>query len=86
MPLRFTERFVKQYERLPRSIQRKADKALRLLDADFRHPGLRSHPMEGTGEIFEAHVDAKYRMTFERHGDVFVMRNVDNHDECLKDP
>ena len=86
MPLRFTERFVKQYERLPRSIQRKVDKALRLLDADFRHPGLRSHPMEGMGEIFEAYVDAKYRMTFERHGDVFVMRNVDNHDECLRNP
>ncbi len=86
MPLRFTERFVKQYERLPRTIQRKVDKALHLLDADFRHPGLRSHPVEGVGEIFEAYVDAKYRMTFERHGDVFLMRNVDNHDECLKNP
>ncbi len=86
MPFQFTERFVKQYERLPRTIQRKVDKALRLLDADFRHPGLRSHPVEGIGDIFEAYVDAKYRMTFERHGNVFVMRNVDNHDECLKNP
>ncbi len=86
MRIRFTERFVKQYERLPRTIQRKVDKALRLLDADFRHPGLRSHPVEGIGDIFEAYVDAKYRMTFERYGDVFVMRNVDNHDECLKNP
>ncbi len=86
MPIQFTERFVRQYERLPKTIQRKVDKALRLLDADFRHPGLRSHPVEGIGDIFEAYVDAKYRMTFERYGDVFVMRNVDNHDECLKNP
>ena len=86
MPIQFTERFVKQYERLPKTIQRKVDKALRLLDADFRHPGLRSHPVEEVGEIFEAYVDAKYSMTFERYGDVFVMRNVDNHDECLKNP
>ncbi len=86
MPIQFTERFVKQYERLPKTIQRKVDKALRLLDADFRHPGLRSHPVEAVGGIFEAYVDAKYRMTFERYGDVFVMRNVDNHDECLKNP
>ncbi len=86
MPLRFTERFVKQYERLPKTVQRKADKALRLLDEDFRHPGLRSHPVEGVTEIFEAYVNAKYRMTFERHGNVFIMRNVDNHDECLKNP
>jgi hypothetical protein len=86
MPIRFTARFVKQYERLPNTIQRKGDKALRLLDADFRHPGLRSHPVEGVGEIFEAYVDAKYRMTFERHGNMFLMRNVDNPDECLKNP
>jgi hypothetical protein len=23
-------------------------------------------------------------MTFERHSDTFVMRNVDNHDKCLR--
>jgi len=89
MPIQYTERFVKQYERLPKTIQRKVDKALRLLDADFRHPCLRSHPVEGeegTEAVFEASVDAKYRMTFQRHGDVLLMRNVDNHDECLKNP
>ncbi len=86
MPLQFTERFVKQYERLPDTIQRKVAKALRLLDADFRHPGLRSHPIERLQGIYETYVDAKYRMTFERYEDVFLMRNVDNHDECLKNP
>lgn len=86
MPIQPTERFVKQYERLPKTIQRKVDKALRLLDADFRHPGLRSHPVEGAEAVFEAAVDAKYRMTFQRHGNVLIMRNVDNHDECLKNP
>ena len=86
MSLQFTERFVRQYERLPEAMQRKVDKALRLLNADFRHPGLRSHPVEGMEGVFEAYVDAKYRMTSERYGNVFLMRNVDNHDECLKNP
>jgi mRNA-degrading endonuclease YafQ of YafQ-DinJ toxin-antitoxin module len=86
MPIQLTERFVKQYERLPKTIRHKVDKALRLLEMDFRHPGLRSHPVEGTGGIFEADVDAKYRMTLERHSDVLIMRNVDNHDECLRNP
>ena len=86
MPVRFTERFAKQYQRLPRTVQNKVDKALSLLDGDFRHTGLRSHPLEGTGGVFEAYVDAKYRMTFERKSDVLIMRNVDNHDECLKNP
>ncbi len=86
MPIKYSPRFAQQYGRLPVTMQRKADKALSLLNADFRHPGLRSHPVEGTQGIFEAYVDAKYRMTFERHGDTFVMRNIDNHDECLRNP
>ena len=86
MPIELTERFVRQYTRLPDKICRKVNKALLLLDTDFRHPGLRSHPIEGIPHIFEAYVDKQYRMTFERRGDTFIMRNVDNHDECLRTP
>jgi 5S rRNA maturation endonuclease (ribonuclease M5) len=86
VPIELTERFVRQYILLPETIRRKVNKALVLLDADFRHPGLRSHPIESVSHIFEAYVDRKYRMTFERRGDTFIMRNVDNHDECLRTP
>lgn len=86
MPIELTERFVKQYAHLPKVIQLKVDKALAILDADFRYPGLRSHPVKSAPGIIEAYVDRKYRMTFERHGDTFVMRNVDNHDDCLRQP
>lgn len=86
MPIEFTNRFVKQYTGLPSAIQNKVDKALRLLDNDFRHPGLRSHPVERAPGIFEAYVDDKYHMTFERKRDIFIIRNVDNHDDCLKNP
>lgn len=86
MPVEFTERFIRQYALLPKTIQRKVDKALVFLDSDFRHPGLRSHPIESAPGVFEAYVDIKYRMTFERYGDTSVMRNVDSHTECLKQP
>jgi hypothetical protein len=86
MPIQLTEHFVKQYARLPKLIQQKVDKALMLLDTDFRHPGLRSHPLEGSPGIMEAYVDRKYRLTFERRSDNLIMRNVDNHDDCLRQP
>ena len=86
MPIRTLPRFDEQYERLPKVVRLKVDKALRLLDADFRHPGLCSHAVLGFPGVFEAYVDDKYRMTFERRGDTFIMRNVDNHDECLRNP
>lgn len=86
MPVRYLSRFRKQYAELPMMTQKKVDKAIEFLDADFRHPGLRSHPVQGHLGIFEAYVDDKYRMTYERQGDILIMRNVDNHDECLKNP
>ena len=86
MPIESSPRFVRQYGLLPLAIRKKVKKAMRLLDADFRYPGLRSHTVQGSPGIFEAYVDAKYRMTFERRGDTFIMRNVDNHDECLENP
>jgi len=86
VPIELTHRFVKQYAMLPAAIRVKVDKALLQLDSNFRWPGLRSHPVEGTDGIFEAYVDRKYRMTFQRRGDAFVMRNVDKHDACLHNP
>jgi hypothetical protein len=46
MPIQLTHRFILQYGQLPVMIQQKIDKAIRLLDADFRHPGLHSHPVK----------------------------------------
>jgi len=86
MPLELTERFLGQYSQLPATIRKKVDRALLLLNTDFRHPGLRSHPIESIPGVFEASVDRKYRMTYERRGNTLIIRNVDNHDECLKNP
>ncbi len=86
MPVKLSERFAAKYEKLPATLRVKVDKALVLLDTNFRHPGLRSHRVQGLEDIYEAYIDQKYRMTYERRGDTLVMRTVDNHDECLKNP
>jgi len=86
MPIVFTDRFVRAYDRLPDEVRQKVKKALRLLDSDARHPSLRVHPIRGHPGIYEARVDQKYRMSFEFDGDDQIMRNMDNHDECLKSP
>jgi len=86
VPIVITERFAVAYARLPSHVQKKVDKALRLLDADFRHPSLRTRPIEGTRGIYEARVDQKHRMTYEREGDRLIMRTVGTHDETLTKP
>ena len=86
MPIELTQRFVQQYGKLAASIRKKVDKSILLLDSDFRHAGLKTHPVQSAPGIFEASVDSRYRMTYERRGDVLLLRNVDNHDEFMRNP
>jgi mRNA-degrading endonuclease RelE of RelBE toxin-antitoxin system len=58
-----SETFRKQLARLPKDIQKKVLKAMRLLAEDPRHPSLQTKPIEGAPGIYEARVDQRYRMT-----------------------
>ena len=86
MPLILTERFVRAYADLPVNVQKRVDKALRLLESNFRHPGLQTHQVEGSRGIYEARVDLKHRLTYERRGNDLVLRMVGGHEETLKNP
>jgi len=86
VPIIFSERFLKAYDQLPLEIRKKVKKALSLLDSNPRHPSLQVHPIKGYRGIYEARLDQKYRMSFQFDGENKIMRNVDNHNECLKNP
>lgn len=82
-----TQTFLECYARLPKSIQKKVNKAIRLLAEDPRYPSLRSKPIEGAPGIYEARVDWQYRLTYERlPGNVLRLRVVGKHDNVLKNP
>ena len=85
-----TERFKQAFKVLPKEIQKKAVRALRLLAEDPFYPSLVVKKVQGASGIWEARIDLKYRMTFqldeEEGKSVCLLRNVDNHDECLKNP
>ena len=77
---------MRAYDRLPPDVQEDVVRALRLLDQNWRHPGLRARRLSGHRDIFYARVDRNHRLTYERRGDVLVLRNVGRHDETLKNP
>jgi len=86
MTIQRTARFYKAYLTLPSSIRDKIDRAILLLDENWHHPGLRARKLSGYRGIFYARVDRDHRLTYERRGDVLVLRNVGRHDETLKNP
>lgn len=81
------ESFWGYMDALPLKIRKKVLKAIRLLAEDPRHNSLRTKPIQGAPGIYEARVDAKYRLSYERiPGDILRLRVVGNHDEVLKNP
>lgn len=90
MLFRRTERFKKAFRSLPMPIQEKALKVFRLMQKNPFHPSLYVKKIRGANEIWEGRIDRQYRFTFQvvKQDDqtIIVFRNIDNHDECLKNP
>jgi len=85
--IRFTRRFLKSFAHLPAPVQEKIKKQIAWLAENPRHPSLQTKPIQGAPGIYEARVDADYRLTYERDADdTLVLRVVGKHDETLKKP
>lgn len=77
-----TNKFQKQYRKLDPLIQKKVQKALRLLSRNTRHASLQTKRMHGV-EAWEARADYHYRLTFDIVGEYIVLYTVGMHDEGL---
>ena len=90
--LRRSERFLKAFKALPRDIQGKVIKAFALFQENREHPSLVIKKIKGMEGVWEGRIDKQYRFTFHYETDkatgetICVFRNVDNHEECLKNP
>lgn len=86
MRFQFTRRFQRGYALLTGEDAARVRKSLRFLAENPRQPGLRVNKIQGADGIWEARAGLSVRMTFERRGDVIVLRNVGSHDEALIKP
>lgn len=70
-----TERFRKDYRRLPPEIRERVAKALEQFVKNPRHPSLHAKKMEGAAGIWELRVSDNYRITFQfLEGDALLRR------------
>ena len=86
MRLAITDRFRQVYQELTAEEQALADKALRLLADNLRHPSLQVKKIKGTEGIWEARASRSIRLTFQVHGDLLVLRTIGQRDEALGRP
>lgn len=80
MKLRPTERFAKDYARLPQRLQDRVDKALGLLFENPGHPSLQIKKIKGYENRWEGRVTLQYRFVFGIEGDTYLLLRVGTHD------
>ena len=85
--IRYSDKFLEQFNELPENVKKKVRKAIRLLAEDPKHRSLRSKPIQGAKGVYEASPDMHYRMTYERlPDDTLLLRVIGLHDDALKNP
>jgi mRNA-degrading endonuclease YafQ of YafQ-DinJ toxin-antitoxin module len=81
----WTPLFACDFQNLPGDVQARAERIIRLLAENPRHPSLRSKKMQGVENIWEASVTLSYRITYEVRGETLVLRRVGTHDILRKE-
>ena len=77
---RFSKRFKKEYNTLPKEIQIAFDKKLALFLEDMTHPSLRVKRIQETKHRWEGSVTKNYRFTFEFIENTVLFRTIGTHD------
>ena len=85
MNLYYTKNFIRDYQRLPQSIQKITDKQLENMLSNPQHPSLGIKKMKDPRQIWEGRITKSYRFTFQFESDVYILRRIGTHD-ILKKP
>jgi hypothetical protein len=80
--IRLDPSFGKRLKKKETSLQGAILETVKRLGDDPLHPGLHTHPIQGTKnpKVFEAYVDQKNRVTWHWEDGVIVLLNHCNHD------
>jgi len=81
-----TNNFKRRYNKKGRAARESIENTIRLLVDNIGHPGLHTHKVKSTKNIFEAYIDDSTRLTFEYGEDKLILRNNCTHSAVLRKP
>lgn len=82
----YTHTFKKGFKQLPNEVKSQAKKQIIFLLKNSGHPSLRTKKIQGTTKIWEARVSKGYRFTFQKQGNMLILRKIKKHNHTLKRP
>lgn len=79
MKIRLTDKAIKQYRRLPKNLQGKADKQFEYLCIDSNHPSLNVKKYQGYENLWQGRIDKAYRFYFHIIEPDYIIISIINH-------
>lgn len=79
MKIRLTDKAIKEYQKLPKNLQTKADKQFEYLSIDFRHPSLNVKKYQGSENLWQGRIDKGYRFYFHVIEPDYIIISIINH-------
>lgn len=80
MKLIRTERFLRDYAKLPGEVRRQTDRKLRHLAQDIRRPSLRVKRVRKYRDVFEGSINLQYRFLFQITDEGYILLRIGRHD------
>jgi mRNA-degrading endonuclease YafQ of YafQ-DinJ toxin-antitoxin module len=88
MRLLRTNQFKREFKKLPQQVKERANRKLKLLLMNPRHPSLRVKKIKGEvrgyKDVFEGRITRNYRFLFRVEEDSYVLLTCGTHDEFFK--
>jgi len=79
MKIKRSKTFKQRYKKAPPEIQRRTEKALRLLVSDLRHPSLRAKIIDPSRRIWQARISRSWRLYFRMADDTYELLTMRRH-------
>lgn len=79
MKIRLTDKAVKQYQKLPVNLQKKARKQFAYLLQDVQHPSLNVKKYQGLENVWQGRIDKSYRFYFHIINPNYIIISIINH-------
>jgi mRNA-degrading endonuclease RelE of RelBE toxin-antitoxin system len=79
MKVRLTEEAVRQFNKLPTNLQKKARKQFIFLLDDFRHPSLSIKKYQGFENLWQGRIDKSYLFYFHIIEPDYIFISIINH-------
>ena len=79
MKIRLTDKAIKQYQELPKDLQKKTDKQFTYLSENTRHPSLNIKKYQGFENLWQGRIDKGYRFYFHVIEPEYIIVSIINH-------